>query len=482
MQTGSNVATAPDTRRPAVYLRVSTDRQELDRQQRQRELARQDFPETEPLIFEDEGVSAYHNSITDRPGGAALCEVVAAGQVAAVYADAQDRLSRGDEAEWIGFRDLCRAAGTRLIIDGRELRDDLGGKLEGYLKALLARQESDEKAHRSRSAALGRRQRGYWTAGPAPTGYDSNPHPDGSGHRTLTPNADARKMVEGFEAVALGESINGTATRLGMKRRTFHKALTKPVYAGFTVGSDGARHEGSWRAATELVEGIVAGVLIQTAWSLDRFLEGDAWRNLTASREDAERLAHDVEETAQQIERLIGLAALGGRAAETAKEKLVTLNEQHAELDEKHQQATRDAETLRADLEQLRDALRFGGAYDEPDDPDDGLPYHVLTFWTTASVESRRETLSAIFSKVELGADFLAFTFRHGFSSRIVVDFVTHRKSRDARSLRELGFGPRSLKAGDGAETPSPEGVQLGRNGTVRVNRDTAHECVPKGD
>src|SRR5687767_5561335 len=104
-----------------VYERVSTKKQDLTRQARPRDLARRDYPDREIVVIPDDGVSAFKVSIIDRPGGRKLCDLIEAERVEAVYADAQDRLSRGDELEWVSFRALCESKGTRIVIDGREL-------------------------------------------------------------------------------------------------------------------------------------------------------------------------------------------------------------------------------------------------------------------------------------------------------------------------------------------------------------------------
>jgi site-specific DNA recombinase len=131
----------------AVYERVSSDKQGIARQESVRQWAAEMSPSREVVAFQDDGVSAFKVSIFDRPGGKRLCELIEQGHVEAVCVDAQDRLSRGDDLEWVTFRTLCETQGTRIVIDRREVRDDLGGRLESYLKALLAHQEGVQKSH-----------------------------------------------------------------------------------------------------------------------------------------------------------------------------------------------------------------------------------------------------------------------------------------------------------------------------------------------
>jgi predicted site-specific integrase-resolvase len=56
----------------AVYERVSSEKQDLARQAIQRERAKADYPDREPIIVQDDGISAYKRSIFDRDGGARL--------------------------------------------------------------------------------------------------------------------------------------------------------------------------------------------------------------------------------------------------------------------------------------------------------------------------------------------------------------------------------------------------------------------------
>lgn len=154
-----------------VYERVSSDKQDISRQAIQRERATTDYPDAELRVIQDDGVSAFKISIFERPGGAALVRLVEAGDVDAIYTDAQDRLSRGHDDEWVMFRALCDASDTWLVIDGVRIERDLGGKAMSYLKALLARQESEEKAHRVRSSKRRSAEKGRPSGGVAPLGY-----------------------------------------------------------------------------------------------------------------------------------------------------------------------------------------------------------------------------------------------------------------------------------------------------------------------
>jgi site-specific DNA recombinase len=154
-----------------VYERVSDKKQDLDRQAEQRRRAKEDHLDRELVLLQDDGISAFKVPIFERKGGRKLCELIEAGRVEALYADAQDRLSRGSDVEWVNFRALCEVNKTRIVIDGRELESGFAGDLVGYVKNKLARQESVEKSHRVRGGQLVRARKGLFTGGPAPLGY-----------------------------------------------------------------------------------------------------------------------------------------------------------------------------------------------------------------------------------------------------------------------------------------------------------------------
>jgi DNA invertase Pin-like site-specific DNA recombinase len=231
----ATLATERATRLIGVYQRVSTDAQDLSRQASQVELAQSENPGREIHVFREDGVSAFHNSVFERPVSAEICRLIEAGEMEKVYTDAQDRLSRGDDLEWITFRTLCQTHGTRLIIDGRELRDDLGGRLEGYLKALVARQESEEKSHRTASGIAAIARAGYWPYGPAPFGYDAVPDPEHpKGWRILIPNQDAPRVQRALVRFAFdqGTSISSIGREIGQSRANTTRIVDYVAYAG----------------------------------------------------------------------------------------------------------------------------------------------------------------------------------------------------------------------------------------------------------
>jgi site-specific DNA recombinase len=201
-----------------VYLRVSTDAQDITRQTVQHERAQSDYPSREITEIRDPGVSAYKTPIFDRPGGRRLCDLIQAGRVEAIYADAQDRLSRGEDLEWVTFKAMCSAVGTRIVIDGREQGNDIAGsRLEGFLKAIIARQESEEKAHRARGAKRVAASRGRRNGGPRPFGYEHKQEVGADGcvtSRLLKVPGEADAVETMFLDYAFGKSQSTIARRL----------------------------------------------------------------------------------------------------------------------------------------------------------------------------------------------------------------------------------------------------------------------------
>jgi DNA invertase Pin-like site-specific DNA recombinase len=510
-RTPPTITTHPDTRRPAVYLRVSTDRQELDRQERQLDLARRDFPRVEPITFEDEGVSAFKIPLRERPEGRKLVEAIERGEVAAVYADAQDRLSRSEAVEWLTFQALCYAQETRILLDGRELSYDDAGQLMGVFAALQARRESSDKQHRSKSAALSRAERGYHVAGMAPTGYRLVKAGDGSGHKTYEPTEDADRIRQGFERVAEGASIHGTARALGFHPTTFSGRILRRVeYTGVielhgqeypgkhpaiisralfdrvqTIqeqnGHTGFRDTGKRQPFGTLARCAACGKLLVThlggsanyryACKTGSPKEGHA----SAPAESVEAIVLAAIFSAQcwLIEALSGdgWRVLQGNQedADNLAAELELVREQidtnvrlatkggdvaaaaEAQLDGLNSHAAelrRGLEAATADADTLWDELKRLAQALSFDAPKDALyGAHLLVWWQDKTAEEKRAAMDSVFERIELGPNFLRLTFKYGIP-RPVTFALPRTISRN--ELRGVGLGPR--KAGDSAE------------------------------
>ena len=213
------------------YERVSSEKQDLGRQAIQRERAAADYPEAELKVIQEKG-SAYKISVFDRPRGRELCDLIATGTVSAIFTDAQDRLSRGEDDEWVAFRALCDANDTWIIVDGQKITRDMGGRVVSYLRAELARQESVEKAHRVRSGLRDAARQGRYPVGAAPYGYRSV----GSKRerKFITEPAEAAVVLRIFQEYVNGVGVNRVAAGLnedGIRTRTGAKFSARSILA-----------------------------------------------------------------------------------------------------------------------------------------------------------------------------------------------------------------------------------------------------------
>jgi DNA invertase Pin-like site-specific DNA recombinase len=492
--------------RPIVYIRVSTDQQGTDRQDTAvPALAARDYPGVEPIIVRDDGVSAYEHPLRERRGGAELLRLIENYEIPAVFADSQDRLSRGGPTEWLPFAALCAARGTRVVaVNGGELDvSSENAELLGSLMACLAKRESAEKAHRVRSAARARAHAGYWVANRAPMFTRLELAPDGSGHKILATEPGFERIVRAFELVDAGHAINAVAKRLGINGKTLSSSVLgnrhyvgTVHYAGEWLpakwepfvdpalfervqqrrernAADKARHVehnpfgsvlrcarcgGRLRlrdaardylyyrcrtagcptsAPAENLEAFIVAYLMATRiWIIDQ-LDTDGGRILQRSGADLGQLEQTRAERTAELERLVAVVAKGGAAARIAEASIDQLNGEIAQLDIEHHRASRDAATIAADLERLREALRFDAQADADVEP------HIVGWWATRETREKRATLEALFETIELGDGHLQFDFQIPLT--YAVPFDAHRRTAHATPLRQLGFGTKEL-------------------------------------
>lgn len=148
----------------AAYIRVSSDKQETERQELSIELA---GITVDYWIKDAEGKNP-RDLPEKRAGFQKLLALVNAGLVKSIVVDRQDRFGVRDAYQWGQFISLLRDNGCRLYdVGGKELSaDDDVSILTGTLGAITSTREQKEKAHRNLSgkvpkAALGEYQGGY---------------------------------------------------------------------------------------------------------------------------------------------------------------------------------------------------------------------------------------------------------------------------------------------------------------------------------
>jgi DNA invertase Pin-like site-specific DNA recombinase len=256
IQTYPDEGTAGDT--VVAYVRVSSDAQaehgvSLDAQEAElrRAIAR-DLPRTDIVVLRDEGFSAWGNKT--RPAFAEMLDLIEGGRLSAIYAHAQDRLSR-KAGEWHVLLNLCRENGVRLFtLDGGEVGFSADDDLIAGVKALLAERESAAKSHRVRSSIAHLREQGLWRGGPPPLGYRRG------ADRILVKTTEAPHIADAFCLFDEGElgvrAVSRFLTeRIGceVSRHQAHYILRNPTYAGkIAVGVT----QGRGRPRERVIEGL----------------------------------------------------------------------------------------------------------------------------------------------------------------------------------------------------------------------------------
>jgi DNA invertase Pin-like site-specific DNA recombinase len=230
---------APQEPHVAIYLRVSTDKQDLARQEEgTRQLAGAKFPNLPVYEYREQGVSASKHLISTRPEGSKLVETIKTGNVAAVIADQQSRFERGGGYAWQLFVYECHQQGAEVwTVTGGKQEDTAQDELIGSVKAFIDRIESEEKGHRTRTKREWIAAQGGWSGGPAPLGYETTPHESGR-FKVLRPTSDASAVVEAFEQYATGAPLNRVSDALSetvgkhYDRHATRKLLRNSVYVG----------------------------------------------------------------------------------------------------------------------------------------------------------------------------------------------------------------------------------------------------------
>jgi len=227
---------AANDRHVAVYLRVSTNTQDVDRQvEGCHRVAAEHFPSIPVVEYREEGVSASKTNVFTRPESSRLLAAVATGTVAGIVVDAQDRLCRGDELdEWWPLAATLSASGVTLVSASEgEIHYRGLEAIMSQLRAVNAKVESANKANRAATKRATDAANGRWSAGSPPPGFSRRE--DG----VLEPDEVAPLIIEAFDRYDRGASINQLVSFLleqtddsRWHRQRVSDMLVNPAYAG----------------------------------------------------------------------------------------------------------------------------------------------------------------------------------------------------------------------------------------------------------
>lgn len=246
----TTLAPLRDGRAVALYRRVSTDRQDTARQEAGIfDLAARLWPDAATIDVTDDGVSAFHNPVSERPGGQELFRLVGDRAIVGIVADTQDRLSRGSQAEFWTFYDLCQQHGVTIatVENNGAIAETPEAQTIAAMRQAFGRQESAVKSHRAKTGIQERRANGLNRGQRLPLGLRNTtaniPEPDESfaAVEQVFVRFDAGTPVKALARYLTAEL--GRPVTPGYIRNI----LRNPTYAGWWLEDrDGARilHEG----------------------------------------------------------------------------------------------------------------------------------------------------------------------------------------------------------------------------------------------
>jgi site-specific DNA recombinase len=233
--------------RAAIYVRVSTERQE-----RQQTIASQlaplrawarsaDHTLSEDHVFRDEG---YSGARLDRPGLDALRDAVRDREVDIVGVLTPDRLAR-KYAYQVLLLEEFRRAGCAVAFVNHAISDDPGDQLLLQIQGAVAEYERALLAERFRRGKQQKARAGQFIGAKAPYGYRYRPRQDGAAGRLEIDPAEAEVVRMLYDwLVSEGLTLRQILKRLNFGpwfprcgRRpwspsTVHHILADPVYTG----------------------------------------------------------------------------------------------------------------------------------------------------------------------------------------------------------------------------------------------------------
>lgn len=247
----TSLADAQDTRPVFGYTRVSSNQQEIARQEQTIPAHHERLPDglaaNDLILFSDDGISGYKD--VRRPYFEELRARIERGEASALIIDTSSRLTRKGIRDAIPFFLTLQHHRTRLFTtQGREYTPDLSGLITLAVDAEKDEAYSRDLAHnvrtgRERIAALG-----GWSGGPPPIGYRTEKHPE-KNCLYLVPDEPAASTVrESFERFAAGNAIYSVSAFLTehlprqYDRHATRKLLRNRTYLGLIP----RRVEGTW--------------------------------------------------------------------------------------------------------------------------------------------------------------------------------------------------------------------------------------------
>jgi DNA invertase Pin-like site-specific DNA recombinase len=228
------------TKSAVIYARISSDPEGravgVERQEADCRTLAERHGYTVVGVFRDNDVSASTSSAKPRPGYDAMTARVRKGDVAAVIAYSNSRLTRRVR-EYLDLIDLHRQTGVtfRTVVSGDADLSTADGRGVALTLATWDQAEAERTAERVRRAKADTKARGAYGGGPRPFGYEA----DGV---TLRPDEAAllsHAADDVLDGVSLGRIVSrwneaGILTSRGGQWRppSLHKALTRPRNAG----------------------------------------------------------------------------------------------------------------------------------------------------------------------------------------------------------------------------------------------------------
>lgn len=253
--------TSTDTRRAAIYVRISLDHTGEHLGVQRQEADARAICATRGWevvgVYSDNSISAT-DARKHRPGYEAMRRDCADGLFDALVCYDLDRLTRQPRQleDWI---DAAEGSGLALVTTNGEadLTTD-AGRLFARIKAAVARSEVERKSARHRAAL---KQHAYM--GKAPHGIALYGYTTTTGNLVPDEADVVRRIFKAFDAGESLRSITASLTRDGVptrkgrpwNTRTVRDMLTNPRYAGWVVyrgevatDDDGNRIKGQWEA------------------------------------------------------------------------------------------------------------------------------------------------------------------------------------------------------------------------------------------